>query len=396
MQMPRQLFFCRKSPRIGPCFSMFVVVVCFLGQNTSQPQHACWHFYLVTLLSTSDNLRYMSCVRLLPECNAWKMTRVYGPQIPKTLQTYKSLTGIWKLVKRHDIVLRECDRFLVLPRKVCLCSASCVRLALFTFVLKHHIAQYSSIFRNHPYFTCCQLVQVLALVAGVEVEAIVQEDGASLTKDREPIRATRVSRKGGPDLLRSFPESKLPRSVDGKPARPNVLMFGDGGVNVRVIDEQYHRFQNWLKEIPTAARLVIVEVGAGKAVPTIRCTSEEVLRKYKNAFLVRINLDDSDVPHELSTRSVSIGGMGALEALTQIDQTLKKWSKWSAETQKSNAWWPDGVIRVKVSGQCLLNPEDCTEAEEMWSQNEDWADFQWWKSFNILQYERNSEQAWTS
>eukprot|EP00434_Breviolum_minutum_P006536 symbB.v1.2.005769.t1/scaffold289.1/size287290/14 len=166
--------------------------------------------------------------------------------------------------------------------------------------------------------------KVLALVAGVEVEAIVQEDGASLTKDREPIRATRVSRKGGPDLLRSFPESKLPRSVDGKPARPNVLMFGDGGVNVRVIDEQYDRFQNWLREIPTEASLVIVEVGAGKAVPTIRRTSEDVLRKYKNAFLVRINLDDSDVPEFFSSRSVSIGGMGALEALTQIDQTLKK------------------------------------------------------------------------
>lgn len=173
-------------------------------------------------------------------------------------------------------------------------------------------------------FDMLLLVQVLALVAGVEVEAIVQEDGASLTKDREPIRATRVSRKGGPDLLRSFPESKLPRSVDGKPARPNVLMFGDGGVNVRVIDEQYDRFQNWLREIPTEASLVIVEVGAGKAVPTIRRTSEDVLRKYKNAFLVRINLDDSDVPEFFSSRSVSIGGMGALEALTQIDQTLKK------------------------------------------------------------------------
>ena len=58
--------------------------------------------------------------------------------------------------------------------------------------------------------------------------------------------------------------------------------------------------------------------------PTIRRTSEDVLRKYKNAFLVRINLDDSDVPEFFSSRSVSIGGMGALEALTQIDQTLKK------------------------------------------------------------------------
>lgn len=45
MQMPRQLFFFFSGNllELDMFFLMFVVVVCFLGQNTSQPQHACWH-----------------------------------------------------------------------------------------------------------------------------------------------------------------------------------------------------------------------------------------------------------------------------------------------------------------------------------------------------------------
>lgn len=169
------------------------------------------------------------------------------------------------------------------------------------------------------------VTQVLALVAGKEVEVIVQEDGASLkTKDGEPITAKRVCRKGGPDLLRSLEKSVLPRSREGKPARPNVLMFGDWGVNCRIIDEQDGRFNEWLKTLPESANLAIVEVGAGKAVPTIRRTSEHVLRKFENAFLIRINWDDSDVPRDLAARSISIGGVGALDTLTQIDEALMK------------------------------------------------------------------------
>ena len=165
-----------------------------------------------------------------------------------------------------------------------------------------------------------------ALVAGKDVEAIVQEDGASLrTRDGEPLRARRVARPGGGvDLLRSLEGSPLPRSSEGKAARPNVLMFGDWGVNCRIIQEQQGRFNQWLKDVPDAAKLAIVEVGAGKAVPTIRFTSERILGQFKNASLIRINWDDSDVPQHLAPRSISIGGVGALETLTEIDEALRK------------------------------------------------------------------------
>lgn len=168
--------------------------------------------------------------------------------------------------------------------------------------------------------------EVSALVAGKDVEAIVQEDGASLrTRDGEPLRARRVARPGGGvDLLRSLEGSPLPRSSEGKAARPNVLMFGDWGVNCRIIQEQQGRFNQWLKDVPDAAKLAIVEVGAGKAVPTIRFTSERILGQFKNASLIRINWDDSDVPQHLAPRSISIGGVGALETLTEIDEALRK------------------------------------------------------------------------
>ena len=101
-------------------------------------------------------------------------------------------------------------------------------------------------------------------------------------------------------------------------------MFGDWGVNCRIITEQEERFRAWLREVPDSANLAIVEVGAGKAVPTIRSTSERVMgQRPKGAFLIRINWDDSDIPKHLQERSVSIGGMGALDTLTEINRLLE-------------------------------------------------------------------------
>ncbi|CAE7717629.1 cobB [Symbiodinium sp. CCMP2456] len=155
-----------------------------------------------------------------------------------------------------------------------------------------------------------------------EVEAVVQDDGCSLAVDGRPIAARAVRRRDGPDLLRALPTSPLPVSSDKQPARPNVLMFGDWGVNDDIISAQNQAFRAWMGEMPTDAKLVVVEVGAGKAVPTIRMHSERVLSQCENATLIRINWDDSDVPAALKARSVSIGGVGALDALSQLDKML--------------------------------------------------------------------------
>lgn len=154
--------------------------------------------------------------------------------------------------------------------------------------------------------------------------AVVGDDGASMMQDGKRVSARGVRRPGGPDLMRVTPGCPLPTCPKtGLPTRPNVLMFYDGAVNVDVIERQQGAFSEWLDGIPKSARLVIVEVGAGLEVPTIRGISQRTLRQFPQGALVRINLDDSEVGSARSSqKAVSVGGFGALEALTRIDQML--------------------------------------------------------------------------
>eukprot|EP01065_Artemidia_motanka_P029566 TRINITY_DN35661_c0_g1_i1.p1 TRINITY_DN35661_c0_g1~~TRINITY_DN35661_c0_g1_i1.p1 ORF type:complete len:358 (+),score=70.81 TRINITY_DN35661_c0_g1_i1:129-1076(+) len=156
-------------------------------------------------------------------------------------------------------------------------------------------------------------------------EVVVAEDGCSLqTPAGEPCTVTAVRRPGGPDLCRALPGSPLPVTSTGAPARPNVLMFGDWGVDHSVISEASDRYQRWVDAIPKQVKLAVVEIGAGTAVSTIRYASESVLDSHEGATLVRINLDQSDVPKGYGDRAVAVGGMGALEALTAIDKLLQE------------------------------------------------------------------------
>lgn len=157
------------------------------------------------------------------------------------------------------------------------------------------------------------------------IPAVVGDDGATMLEQPggKVLTAKGVRRPGGLDLCRVAEGSALPTCASsGKPARPNVLMFGDWSVNMRRINEQSDEFNSWLRSLPKDCRLVIAEVGAGKAVPTIRCTSERTARSFPNSTLVRINLDDSDVPEGLQDRAVSLGGIGALDALLLVDGLL--------------------------------------------------------------------------
>jgi NAD-dependent SIR2 family protein deacetylase len=94
-------------------------------------------------------------------------------------------------------------------------------------------------------------------------------------------------------------------------ARPNVLMFGDGGWDPSASDAQQRRFQSFLDDV-AGARLVIVECGAGTAVPTIRRVGEQLTSRY-GATLVRIN------PREPHGAAISLP-VGAADALAAIDR----------------------------------------------------------------------------
>lgn len=98
-------------------------------------------------------------------------------------------------------------------------------------------------------------------------------------------------------------------------ARPNILMFGDVAWIPRRTDQQEDAFAEWLRRIGTRrAPLLIVEIGAGLAVPTVRRTSER-LATSMNAVLVRINPRDTAVP-----RGHFHLACGALEGIRILDR----------------------------------------------------------------------------
>ncbi len=100
-------------------------------------------------------------------------------------------------------------------------------------------------------------------------------------------------------------------------ARPNILMFGDSGWISHRTDQQRRRFDAFLED-REQAKLAIVELGAGTAVPTIRFTTER-LGLLPDAMAIRVNpLEPGIAPPHLS-----FGG-GALEILEGIDRALDR------------------------------------------------------------------------
>ncbi|MCP4275585.1 MAG: NAD-dependent deacetylase [Gammaproteobacteria bacterium] len=83
----------------------------------------------------------------------------------------------------------------------------------------------------------------------------------------------------------------------GELARPNILMFGDlCWLNSRTNDQKA-RLNEWLNEqTQEKTKLVIIELGAGAVVPTVRYQSEDVLNATQGSRLIRVNPDLNDVP----------------------------------------------------------------------------------------------------
>ena len=101
----------------------------------------------------------------------------------------------------------------------------------------------------------------------------------------------------------------------GRLARPNVLMFGDWGWQPARSREQGRRLREWLVALGDS-RLVIVECGAGTAVPSVRRMSEQLLDRPRTR-LVRINAREAEVP----PGQFGLAG-GAGEMLAQIEDSL--------------------------------------------------------------------------
>ena len=97
-----------------------------------------------------------------------------------------------------------------------------------------------------------------------------------------------------------------------KIARPNILMFGDFRFVEDRVQKQLKRFNDWLSNIND--KMVIIEIGAGKAVPTVRNMSERI-KEIFGATLIRIN------PRESEGADIPIA-LGAKEALEKISVYL--------------------------------------------------------------------------
>jgi hypothetical protein len=93
-------------------------------------------------------------------------------------------------------------------------------------------------------------------------------------------------------------------------------MFGDGQWLPDRTRIQKRRFDRFLKE-NAARRIVVIEIGAGSAIPTIRATSERIGWSLEQASVIRINPREP----EIKTPHIAMP-CGALEALKKIDAEL--------------------------------------------------------------------------
>jgi NAD-dependent SIR2 family protein deacetylase len=154
----------------------------------------------------------------------------------------------------------------------------------------------------------------------------------------------------GLTTLQAFGE--LPHCPEcGGLARPNVLMFNDDAWIPNVTLEQNERYTDWLAGL-SGKRLVIIECGAGTAIPTIRLAAQR-LAETSLATLIRVN----PAPTE-GDESAVVLRLPALQALTSIQQALPesfqrrcaesahKERKLSQEGFKTN---PGGIISTDTS-----------------------------------------------
>lgn len=96
------------------------------------------------------------------------------------------------------------------------------------------------------------------------------------------------------------------------PARPSILMFNDWDWDSDRTRSQETNLEDWLSKI-VGSRLVVIECGAGTAIPTVRRFCEQVASHHVSP-LIRINVREPRVPDG------HLGlAMGALHALRDLD-----------------------------------------------------------------------------
>lgn len=98
-------------------------------------------------------------------------------------------------------------------------------------------------------------------------------------------------------------------------ARPNILMFGDYSWNSDRTMSQELAYEKWLLTLITKHQsLVVIEIGAGTAIPTVRFEGEDIVKKYKNSKLIRINPREYDIDETLGI-GLNLSGLKGIESI---------------------------------------------------------------------------------
>ena len=94
-------------------------------------------------------------------------------------------------------------------------------------------------------------------------------------------------------------------------ARPNILMFSDWDWDSKHSSIQQRKYGDWLDHNGNK-NLVVLEIGAGENIPTVRLECESVYSLQKAPF-IRINPIEYKIPR--GGISIQLGGMQALEEM---------------------------------------------------------------------------------
>jgi NAD-dependent SIR2 family protein deacetylase len=178
--------------------------------------------------------------------------------------------------------------------------------------------------KKYPYFCFTSNVDGHFQKAGFSEDKIVEAHGSINHWQCEQNCSASIWEAPDKEIIINEKEFEamqpLPKCENcGGLARPNILMFGDWQwiADRTALQEQKKRrwFQRLFKK---KANLVVIELGAGTAVPTVRYESERVA-KAAAGMLIRINPREADV----ASGQIAIV-QNALSSLQRIDAVLKK------------------------------------------------------------------------
>jgi NAD-dependent SIR2 family protein deacetylase len=170
---------------------------------------------------------------------------------------------------------------------------------------------------NLEYFVVTSNVDGQFQKAGFSDDAILEVHGSihhlqCLDPCRETIWGNREQIEV--DLL-TMRSRQIPKCIHcGGVARPNILMFGDFSWLSGRTRGQERNFDEFVTD-NRGEPMVVVEMGAGTAIPTIRAASER-LGRLCGATVIRINPREAQIAHpHLSLALGALQGVAAIDAI---------------------------------------------------------------------------------